>query len=447
MFKKRPRLLAVAAAAVCWLSAAIALRGPASMAAPVGEPPKKEGASAVKAHSHDDAKSDDASEKHEGEKDEGEKEWPQRISHDEEGRTIVTLDAATQARIGLIVEPARQASFAPSQRAFGRLIEDPAASFTLRSPLAGFLRVPSDAVWPAVGSTVAAGASIGVIEPRFSAAERFDLIARAMDARAEVHELQASLRATRASLESKQRLNVGDHVISDRAIEEAEARLKGEEARLEAAIKKAEICEAQADPRGGSVGGMPLMLPTGGEVVEVMAGPGESAESGQPLLRIIDLRRLIARVELPIGERFIDKFKSAQISAPGDSGPPLAAQVLGRAPSVHPDLGGQAFLLSVNVEKTAFRPGMAVVADFIQDGDATPGARIARDAVLHYSGAAWVYVRHSDTEFVRCRINEARAIDSDSLVTDLPEREKIVVKGAGAILSEELKSLAAQEEE
>ena len=410
---------------------------------------------------HKPAVKDDDDDKHEAgaksdkdeKKDEADKEHdegPKRVSHDAEGRTVITLDAATMTRMGLQVAPVVAATRHPTLRAYGRLQEDPAGVFELRSPVAGFLLPDAASAWPVLGTIVADGAEVGQIAPRFTELERFDLRTRLMEARAEMESLTASLAASRASLESKKRLSAGEKVVSERTVEEAEAKVKGEEAHLAAAQKKVALLEAEVAgvSEREPLAVEPLVAPRGGQVTDVGARPGEAVESGQVLLRLSKFDRLIARVELPIGEAATGKIESATVSPTGRDEAMASATVVGLAPSVHPELGGQTWLLAVDGADGSLRPGLAVTAELTMPGPATAGALAPAEAVVRHSGATWVYVRIGEGRFCRRRLIDGRQMTGGLFVTEeVKPGDVVVTRGAATLLSEELKSLAEEEEE
>ena len=63
-----------------------------------------------------------------------------RISRNQSGDLIVTIDRETQVRIGLKTEAVTKQTIYPEIAAYGRLQEDPSASFVVRAPVAGVLR-------------------------------------------------------------------------------------------------------------------------------------------------------------------------------------------------------------------------------------------------------------------------------------------------------------------
>ena len=105
-----------------------------------------------------------------------------RISRNQSGELIVTIDHETQVRIGLKTEAVTKQTVYPEITAYGRLLEDPNASFVVRAPVAGVLRRGSKE-WPGLGDVLADGQSLGVIEPRLVPFERVDLDARLTNAK------------------------------------------------------------------------------------------------------------------------------------------------------------------------------------------------------------------------------------------------------------------------
>ena len=73
---------------------------------------------------------------------------PPRISRNVTGELIVTLDHDTQVGIGLKTAAAVSETVYPEVAAYGRLQEDPGASFVVRAPVAGILRNSDSSEWP-----------------------------------------------------------------------------------------------------------------------------------------------------------------------------------------------------------------------------------------------------------------------------------------------------------
>ena len=89
-------------------------------------------------------------------------------------------------------------------------------------------------------------------------------------------------------------------MVSDRQLEEAESRVKADEARLAAAQRKLELLEQRRQDPANGLEAFPLQVGRGGRVVELLSSPGEFVDQSQPLLRAARFDRLMARVELPV---------------------------------------------------------------------------------------------------------------------------------------------------
>lgn len=366
---------------------------------------------------------------------------PPRVSRGSAGEILVTLDRETQQRIALRVEPLAESTLRPEAVAYGRLQEDPAESFTLRAPVAGILRLAAGRPWPNIGEMAGDRAVVAAIEPRLSPAERVDLQARLAAARADVEAFTASVSAARAAFDRTRALNAEDKNLSDRALQEAEARWKGEEARLHAATDTARLVEASLSAGAGLVAPAPLALERGGEVVEIFARLGEAIESGQPVLRVARFDRLLARVDLPAGETTDPSVSAARIVPVGYDNRSLPAQRATLAAAVDPRTQGLPFLFRLAASGLPLRPGMAVKAYLVAPGQNRKGVIIPRPAVVRLGGKAWTYVQLSEDRFTRREVPTDYPAGNGWLASaGFSAGERVVSSGGQVLLSEEFKS-------
>ena len=351
-----------------------------------------------------------------------------RISRNAEGDVVITLDAETQKRIALETATLIAYTVRPEVAAYGRVLEDPEAAFVVRAPIAGILRASPGRNWPSIGETVPDGVSIGTIEPRLAPIERVDLVTRISDARADVEAAEARVNAARAGFERARILNADNKNVSDRALQEAEASLKVEEARLAAARQAAGTTP------------MPLPVARGGEVVEILARPNETIESGQPILRVARFDRLLVRVDVPAGEAVDRSLTMARIVAVGQEDRPFTGQRVSVASTVDPSTLGQGFLFRVAGASPSLRPGAAVVAYLQAPGAAQHGVSIPYSAIVRSGGKTWVFQQLEPGRFSRREVAVDHTIDRGVLVSEgLKPGDRIVVEGAQLLLSEEQK--------
>jgi hypothetical protein len=362
---------------------------------------------------------------------------PQRVEMDRDGEPIITLDAETMERIDLGTVTLTAKTLARAALGYGRLEADPSRGTLLRAPFAGVLRAPAGGEWPSFGAEVAEGAEVALLAPRLAAVERVDIATRLAAARADASSADAAAAAARAALSRAEVLNA-DKSVSDRALEDARARLRSEEARLAAAQESERLLSGALS--GATATAAPLRAERAGEVVEVLAQPGEAVESGQPILRLARFDRLLARVELPLGTHADGAPARAQIAVAGREEAPLPAEVVARAGAVDPAGQAEGFLLRIAPGALPLRPGAAVVAWIELAGPPLEGVIVPGDAVVRTAGSSWAYVVIGPDVFSR----RALALDHPVEGGFFAERgfapgERIVASGAGTLLSEELK--------
>ena len=277
------------------------------------------------------------------------------------GDPIVRVALEGQQRIGLQTQAATLQAIEPEVVAFGRLEEDPSRTFVVRAPVAGTLHFASGRDWPNIGQPLADGAVVGMLEPRLTTADRIALTNQLATAQSELSASTASVVAARAAYDRTKLLNADNKNISDRALEEAAARLAAEESRLKAATDTVRLLQESLDAAGPTAN-KALTVERGGDVVEILARPGEAVEPGTPILRVAKLDRLLARVDVPVGEHVPPAVPAARIVAVGYEDTPVLADRLGVAAMADPAAQGQSLVLRLRETRLGLRPGLAVTA-------------------------------------------------------------------------------------
>ncbi len=371
---------------------------------------------------------------------------PPRLSHTPEGETVIRFETETQERVGLKVEAVAAATRQPEVGAYGVLQEDPGQSFTMRAPVAGILRTDAGAKWPNINAYVEAGVVVGYIEPRLTQTERIDLAARLTQARADAAEAEAALASAQTSYENKRKLNTDSKLVSDRVLEEAHAKVKSEEARLSAALQIVHLIQSAQASGGEPALRFELRTEQAGEVMDIPASLGEAVEAGQILLRLVRFDALVARVEVPVGQRFDAAAKAARIVVVGDEDRTLVGERIGLGENVTATPGGPTLLFRVPTAGLTVRPGAAVVAHLPVPGGMRDGVLIPRSAVIRLMGKAWAYVQTGEESFVRRALTGAELVgDAWFVVGDFRAGDRVVTEGAQMLLSEELKAQIERE--
>lgn len=358
---------------------------------------------------------------------------PPRVAVTADRELVVKLEPAAQARAALKTDPLAEMALAPETAAYGRFEEDPSSGLTLRAPIAGTLRATVGRDWPALGETLQADTAFGWIEPRFAPTDRVDLTSRLAAARADVDARNAAVRAAKSALDRVRILNAEEKSASDRTLEEADLRFREEDARLRAASETVKLLEASLAPVPGEAARIPL-TGASGQVVAVLARPGEAVESGQEILRIASVGRLVARAWIPPGEPLLEPNPAARILALGREDRPLRGIPLGRG-------NGPGQVLMYRIEDPALRPGMAFQAWIISQGDPQKGVVVPRSALVRVAGKTWAYVQIDEPSFARREVVGARPVADGWFVPQgFTPGQRVVTSGAQILLSEELKS-------
>ena len=353
----------------------------------------------------------------------------------------VTVAKEAQARAGIKVDELAAQDVRPELLAFGQLEEDPAESFVVRAAVAGTLRTSSDKAWPQLGQTIAAGAVLGRIEPRLAPTDRIGLNTQLATARAELNASGAAVAAAQKVYDRARALNADDKNISDKALQEAAAKLAAEKAH-EAGVR------ATIDVLDGSVAGaaasgaQTVVAERGGEAVEVLAQPGETVEQGAALVRFARFDHLLARIDLSVGQHLAANAGAARIVPAGfEDRPGVPATRVGLAPVADPHVQGVSLLYRLSGAGPGVRPGMAVTAHFELPGTVGKGVLIPRAAIVQQDGRLWAYVQTKDDRFSRRAVPLDYPTDAGYLAAKgFAPGERIVITGAQTLLSEEFKS-------
>jgi hypothetical protein len=190
-----------------------------------------------------------------------------------------------------------------------------------------------------------------------------------------------------------------------------------------------------------------LVTDAGGTVVEAMARPGESVEAGLPLLKVSRLDKLIARVDLPVGQNLPASAKLARIVAAAHESEIVQADRVAATPVMDPKSPGESFLFRLREGRFGLRPGLAVTAYLPLPGASRRGFKVPPAALVRLSGKAFVYVQTAPDRFVRREVSVESPVESGSFVTGrLAVGARIVITGAQTLLSEEFKPESVEEE-
>ncbi len=234
---------------------------------------------------------------------------------------------------------------------------------------------------------------------------------------AEIVSARAAVEASKAEYERARLLHSEQQNVSRKDFEAARAKFQADEAQLNLLNLRV------ADEWGAKIAAM---------------APVERA-------RLVDAftKRVagLVRISLPPGQLFAQEPTQARVAALGFDNHPLVTRSIWFAPTVDTHLQGQSFLLIIQADGFSLRPGTAVSAQLESPGSATLGVVIPEAAIVRTENRAWAYVQIAPTRFERRQLVLTSPAARGWFVTaSFASGDRVVVTGAQAILSEELRS-------
>jgi hypothetical protein len=149
----------------------------------------------------------------------------------------------------------------------------------------------------------------------------------------------------------------------------------------------------------------------------------------------------IIRLSVPPAQSLSQRPTEARITVLGYETQPLVTETIWSAPTADSHLQGQSFLLRVEAQGFPLRPSNAVTGHLESPGTARPGVVVPEAAVVRTGDRAWAYVQIAPTRFERRRLGATMPAARGWFVTSgFAAGDQVVVTGAQALLSEELKS-------
>jgi hypothetical protein len=115
--------------------------------------------------------------------------------------------------------------------------------------------------------------------------------------------------------------------------------------------------------------------------------------------------------------------------------------LVGAVPAVDPRTQSRGFLFLVSSNAAKFAPGSAVTGYLQTSGEPQAGFVIPRSSIIRHEGATWIYLETNGTNFFRRGVALDRPLENGWFVTGgVRAGDKVVVTGAQAVFSEELKA-------
>lgn len=247
-------------------------------------------------------------------------------------------------------------------------------------------------------------------------------------AKARLQKARANLEASGQQYNRARALNAEGKNISDKALQAAEAAWQSD--RIEASASEEALRVAQDAVRQ-----------QWGEVITGWLVQGATA-----LGRLLRQEDLLVQISLPPDERINEKINNLTSWPPTSAwvrtprGVLLSVALVSPAPRADVRIQGMSYFYRASAGNKGLLPGMDVEA-YLPAGPEARGFVIPLSAVLWRQGDAWVYVQTETVHFARRAISTANPVKGGFFVTEgFKAGERIVVRGAQSVMSEEFGS-------
>lgn len=235
--------------------------------------------------------------------------------------------------------------------------------------------------------------------------------------KAQADKAMATMEASRRDYERIKVLHADDRNVSDKVLEAAEAAWRGDAAVARAARDALDAVERGARQKWSAT---------------LAAAVADDAA----LFRdVVEQREVLLRVAASSGSRVTQP--PATIRVVTSDGGFRMARLISSSPQADPRIQGPTFFYIAPA--AGLLPGTTLTA-YLLVGPEQTGAIVPADAVVWWQGKAWVYLQSASDRFVRRELLAAIAIDQGWFVPGEFKGAHLVVRGAQALLSEELRA-------
>ncbi|HEX7287129.1 MAG TPA: efflux RND transporter periplasmic adaptor subunit [Candidatus Angelobacter sp.] len=254
-------------------------------------------------------------------------------------------------------------------------------------------------------------------------------------ARSENISAQARLQLARQTLDRKRRL-VGEHIVAQRDVQEAEASVAAAEADLRSAQATLRALGATDDaPESSEV---VLRSPISGTVIDRTALRGQLADPAQPLFKVADLRKLWLTVHAFERDAVrLQLGKTAKITFPALPGRTFFGTVTLIGKQVDPTSRTVPIRIEIANADGILRPGMSATAR-VPSGQATQEViTVPAASVQRLENDWYVFIPRSQDTYELRKIGRGRDLEGEiEVVTGLKPGEIVVVDGAFLLKAE-----------
>jgi hypothetical protein len=255
-----------------------------------------------------------------------------------------------------------------------------------------------------------------------------ELRARLLAATRDTEALRAAAVRSSAEYQRVRALYEDDRNASQRALQSAEAEHIAAQARLSAAGATVEALREQLRQEWGPTLARWAEAPRSPELQRLLAG--------SDALLLMNLR---------VGEAAPKRMERVDIAPPGQASEQRAAMLISAAPRTDPGLPGATFFYRVSAR--GLRIGDRITGRLPLGDKEIEGVIIPPGAVVWHGGKAWVYVQETADRFERREISTAEPVGDGWFDANIDFDDRVVVRGAQLLLSEEFRGQITNENE
>jgi hypothetical protein len=272
--------------------------------------------------------------------------------------------------------------------------------------------------------------SFGTVEAIDSLVE---MRTRYLAALADGNVVRSAITSAEQNLHRLQLLNQDDKNVSDRAVQEAQASLNSEKAKLTTSATLANGIRDNIRQLWGTT----------------LANWATQTTSNSAFESLLQSHEVLLKITLPF-DVTPNENNTLRIVPMGSQTQLVKAQFISDAPQADSTIQGRTYFY--RAPAGSLRAGMRVTTRLNTQGKASTGVIVPHEAVVWYANQAWVYQKVGTGKFIRRLISTETEIESEAIsgwynTVGLVANDEVVISGAQLLLSEELKYQIKNENE
>lgn len=346
---------------------------------------------------------------------------------------------------GINAQPVKAVQWKPRLFVNGRVIPNPNAIVEVRAPFAGIVRVESVESKLRLGATVVPLETLAMFDARFTPSEGLDLMTKLVDAEGRLQGAEEVLKLRQEKLTRLEKLPTG--LLPQDEFDAASVQLVEARTQKNVSLTQVRIWKQALETVGKKTVIVPLQSPMAGEITEIGVQPGVNVDAGQVIIRIVDFRRVLLRLDFPPSSTAVRP--AASVFVRSLDAPALWRAVLrGRAQSLEPGLQRASWLYEIMPDDKNTSPrwqaGLYVRAVLEDDNKpAVAAIAVPSSALLVHQGRTLVYIEKRLGRYERREVEilgrsgEFTFVAAESWLADV---DRAVTTGAQILLSEEFRS-------